>query len=113
MIALYPDVAVDVKSDRVEFFDSFLGGTRIVSKETVRINELNRSDLKESFVSLTVPHKVGTVVKGADKFALTMHPDLGQDFVDGCSTLALTQTVPREYHRYVILQSKLLFSIGK
>ena len=56
LIALHPDV----KSDRVEFFDSFLGETRIVSKETVRINELNRSDQKKSFVSLTVPHKFGT-----------------------------------------------------
>ena len=36
MIALHPDVAVDVKLDRVEFFDSFLGGTRIVIEETVR-----------------------------------------------------------------------------
>lgn len=99
VIAFYPDVAVDVKSDEVEFFDSFLAGTRIVSKETARINELNRSDLKESFVSLIVPHKVGTVVNGADKFALIIHPDLGQHFVDGCSTLALTQTGPREYHR--------------
>ena len=41
MIALHPDVGVDVKLDRVEFSDSFLGETRIVSKKTVRINELN------------------------------------------------------------------------
>ena len=57
MIALHLDVAVDTKSDRVELFDSFLNGTRIVSKETVRINELNRSVEKESFLSLTVPQK--------------------------------------------------------
>ena len=44
MIAFHPDVGVDVKSDRVQLFDSFLDGTRIVSKETVTINELNRSD---------------------------------------------------------------------
>ena len=44
VIALHLDVAVDVKSDRVEVFDKFLGGRRIVSKETVRINEWNQSD---------------------------------------------------------------------
>ena len=44
VIALHSDVGVVVKSDRAEFFDSFLGGTRIVSRETLRINELNRSD---------------------------------------------------------------------
>ena len=38
-------IAVDVKSDRVEFFFyRILGETRIESKETVRINELNRND---------------------------------------------------------------------
>ena len=41
VIALHPYAAVDVKSDRVDFLDSFLVGTRIVSNETVRIIELN------------------------------------------------------------------------
>ena len=48
VIALHPDVGVDVKSDRVEFFWQFFffGGTKIVSKETptVSINELNQND---------------------------------------------------------------------
>lgn len=57
MIALHLDVAADTKSDRVELFDRFLNGTRNVSKETVRINELNRSVKEESFLSLTVPQK--------------------------------------------------------
>ena len=45
VIALHSDVGVDVKSDRIELFDSFFfGEARIVSEETVRINALNRSD---------------------------------------------------------------------
>lgn len=49
MIALDPDVGVDVKLDKVEFvwLFFFFGGTKIiVSKETltVRIKELNQSD---------------------------------------------------------------------
>ena len=42
VIALHSDVGVDVKSDRVEFLTVFMGGARIVSEQTVRINELNR-----------------------------------------------------------------------
>ena len=34
----------------------------IVREETVRLIKLNRSDLKESFVSLSVAHKFGTFV---------------------------------------------------
>ena len=45
MIALHSDVGVDVKSDRIELFDSFFfGEARIVIEETVRINEWNCSD---------------------------------------------------------------------
>ena len=45
VIALHSDVGVDVKSDRIELFDSFsLVKREFVSEKTVRINELNRSD---------------------------------------------------------------------
>ena len=46
VIALHLDVGVDVKSDRIQFFDSFSWMKRELhgSEETGRINELNRSD---------------------------------------------------------------------
>ena len=62
VIALHLDVGVDVKSDRIEFFDSFSWMKRELhgSEETGRINELNRSDWKESLESSIVPHKFDT-----------------------------------------------------
>ena len=45
VIALHSDVGVDVKSDRIELFDSFFfGEARIANEQTVRINEWNCSD---------------------------------------------------------------------
>mgnify|MGYP000562638796 FL=1 len=108
MIALHLDVAADTKSDRVELFDRFLNGTRIVSKETVRINELNRSVEKESFLSLTVPQKYRNIKskekKRKERKSIDTSLVLKNSYVE-IEITALVNLVPHYMASFIIFQS--------
>lgn len=106
MIALHLDVAADTKSDRVELFDRFLNGTRIVSKETVRINELNRSVEKKSFLSLTVPQSIETskVKKRKERKSIDTSLVLKNPYVE-IEITALVNLVPHYMASFIIFQS--------
>lgn len=108
MIALHLDVAADTKSDRVELFDRFLNGTRIVSKETVRINELNRSVEKESFLSLTVPQKYRNIKskekKRKERKSIDTSLVLKNPYVE-IEITALVNLVPHYMASFIIFQS--------
>lgn len=108
MIALHLDVAADTKSARVELFDRFLNGTRIVSKETVRINELNRSVEKESFLSLTVPQKYRNIKskekKRKERKSIDTSLVLKNPYVE-IEITALVNLVPHYMASFIIFQS--------
>lgn len=108
MIALHLDVAADTKSARVELFDRFLNGTRIVSKETVRINELNRSVEKESFLSLTVPQKYRNIKskekKRKERKSIDTSLVLKNSYVE-IEITALVNLVPHYMASFIIFQS--------
>lgn len=108
MIALHLDVAADTKSDRVELFDRFLNGTRIVRKETVRINELNRSVEKESFLSLTVPQKYRNIKskekKRKERKSIDTSLVLKNPYVE-IEITALVNLVPHYMASFIIFQS--------
>lgn len=108
MIALHLDVAADTKSARVELFDRFLNGTRIVRKETVRINELNRSVEKESFLSLTVPQKYRNIKskekKRKERKSIDTSLVLKNSYVE-IEITALVNLVPHYMASFIIFQS--------
>lgn len=108
MIALHLDVAADTKSARVELFDRFLNGTRIVRKETVRINELNRSVEKESFLSLTVPQKYRNIKskekKRKERKSIDTSLVLKNPYVE-IEITALVNLVPHYMASFIIFQS--------
>ena len=81
---------------------------RIVSKETVRINELNRSVEKKSFLSLTVPQKYRNIKskekKRKERKSIDTSLVLKNPYVE-IEITALVNLVPHYMASFIIFQS--------
>lgn len=80
-----------------------LNGTGIVSKDTLRINGLNRSDRKESFLSLTVPQMYRNI-KIKEKKSIDTSLALKNPHLE-IGITALVNLVPHYMASFIISQS--------